>query len=145
MPIIFMPNDDDVPTYAISMDPESITMVQRGEGITVTTLNNGTLPSSPTSQGLESVTMTVTNETNPESDEHRGLITLNGMTPRLETISDCCDICAGPFDYEDIIVWSATCKHSFHLDCMIDYLMARNDDNYELAPCPSCPEEVLSR
>lgn len=68
-------------------------------------------------------------------------------------VPNCCAICLGPYEVNEKVVWSfnnsksvtsshdainiSGCKHAFHYDCMIDWLIKVQEGT----PCPCCRQE----
>ena len=55
-------------------------------------------------------------------------------------VPNCCAVCLGEYDMGDTVVWSCNpeCKHAFHLDCIMEWLLKIEDGG---TPCPCCRQE----
>jgi Ring finger domain len=63
-------------------------------------------------------------------------------SPRLcrpRPVPNCCAICLAPYEKDEEVVWSSNrlCKHAFHLDCMMDWLIK----SFDGTPCPCCRQD----
>ena len=52
-------------------------------------------------------------------------------------VPNCCAICLCEYEVDDKIVSSCSCKHVFHLDCMVHWLVKMQDGT----PCPVCRQD----
>jgi Anaphase-promoting complex subunit 11 RING-H2 finger len=63
-------------------------------------------------------------------------------SPRLKRprpVPNCCAVCICPYEKDEVVVWSSNrhCKHAFHLDCMMDWLVK----SFDGTPCPCCRQD----
>lgn len=58
----------------------------------------------------------------------------NTKAPKTEELPISCPICHEEYNEDDQIAWSDNdeCKHHFHTDCIMEWMMKGNDD------CPMC-------
>eukprot|EP00985_Skeletonema_marinoi_P021106 scaffold12800_cov202-Skeletonema_marinoi.AAC.3 len=53
--------------------------------------------------------------------------------------ADMCAICICPYDEGDVRIFSKRCPHSFHKDCLFEWLVKGHDE------CPCCRSEMVSK
>jgi Ring finger domain len=58
---------------------------------------------------------------------------------RPRPVPNCCAICIAPYEKDEEVVWSSNrlCKHAFHLDCIMDWLIK----SFDGTPCPCCRQD----
>lgn len=49
-------------------------------------------------------------------------------------VPNCCAVCLGTYEKDEHVVWSNTCNHAFHEDCVTKWLIKMQEGN----PCPCC-------
>ena len=52
-------------------------------------------------------------------------------------VPNCCAVCLCPYDVGETLAWSSnkSCRHAFHLDCIVEYLCKVQEVD---CPCPCC-------
>jgi Ring finger domain len=96
----------------------------------------------PNSQKHTSEDNSTTDDNYTSSLEDEGVDQLNTTIRRGRSVPNCCAICLGSYEVDDIVVWSSNesdCQHAFHEDCMIEWMCKMQTGT----PCPLCRQNFL--
>ena len=68
-----------------------------------------------------------------------GYIKLRLASGKKRTVPNCCAVCLCTYEEDETVVWSSNraCKHAFHEECVIEWLIKMQDGT----PCPCCRQE----